>query len=185
MTGGAVFSNSRIGLAGLARSDGRVFHTGNILMLDQSRDFTVPWVSDLSPLQILQLREEASTALPLLREKICKALKVGDDNLSSRNDIDNLMMSLREQAAEVRSELEAKRKNSARFWKVTYGILGLGLSVYGAATNQAVPAVGGLLPIIQLLIGHKVGHDSDIATLTSKPGYVLVKAQDLLAHADS
>jgi len=95
------------------------------------------------------------------------------------------MADLREQAVQVRSELEAKRKSASRFWKGTYGILGLGLSAYGVAADQMLPAVGGLLPVIQLLIGHKAGHESEVAKLSSLPGYVLVKAQDILAHADS
>ena len=63
------------------------------------------------------------------------------------------------------------------------GVLGLGLSAYGVATDQVVAGVGGLLPILQLLIEHKTGHDSSIDTTISKPGYVLLKAQDILSHA--
>jgi hypothetical protein len=79
--------------------------------------------------------------------------------------------------------LEAIRKNSARYWKATYGILGLGLSAYGVAADQVLPGVGGLLPIIHLLIDHKTGHESEVSKLTTSPGFVLVKAQDILAHS--
>jgi hypothetical protein len=61
-------------------------------------------------------------------------------------------------------------------------VLGLGLSVYGIATDQVLPGVAGLLPILQLLNSHKVGLEADVAKLTPRPGYVLVKAQDILAH---
>jgi hypothetical protein len=90
---------------------------------------------------------------------------------------------LREQAEIVKSELTIARKNSGRYWKTTYGLLGLGLSAYGVASDQIIPGVGGLLPLIQLLINHKAGHGKDVDKLTSRPGYVLVKAQDILAHA--
>ncbi|MGZ3325191.1 MAG: hypothetical protein ACXU9C_29990, partial [Xanthobacteraceae bacterium] len=95
-----------------------------------------------------------------------------------------LVMELREQSHEVRAELQAAQKNSAKYWKTTYALLGLGLSAYGVATDQVVAGVGGLLPLINLLISHKSGHEKDISKLTTKPGYVLVKAQDILAHAD-
>jgi hypothetical protein len=85
----------------------------------------------------------------------------------------------------VRAELEDRRRTAARFWKGTFGILGLGLSAYGVATDQLVPGVGGLLPIIQLLINHKIGHEAEAGKITRRPGYVLVKAQDILSHADA
>ena len=43
--------------------------------------------------------------------------------------------------------------------------------------------IGGLLPIIQLMIDHKKDHGSDVSRLISQPGYVLVRAQDILSHA--
>lgn len=183
MTGGAVFSSSRVGLTGLLKADGRVGNTRELLLLDEQREFTVPWVTDLDALQILQLRKEASSALPLLREKMCKALRFVNESVVQADRARDLVTELREQAAEVRVELQMKGKSAARFWKTTYAVLGLGLSVYGAAADQAVAGVAGLLPIIQLLISHKSGYESEVSKLTSKPGYVLVKAQDILAHA--
>ena len=184
MTGGAILSNSRVGLAGLIKMDGRAADMNSLLLLERERSLTVPWVSELDASQIVELRSEASRALPLLREKLCRALTVSDAALVSSTPSSGLIEDLREQAVEVRSELEEKRKSASRFWKGTYGILGLGLSAYGAIADQIIPGVGGLLPVIQLLINHKSGHESDVAKLTSKPGYVLVKAQDILSHAD-
>jgi hypothetical protein len=112
-------------------------------------------------------------------------MTVSDPKLTAASGSDELIAGLREQAAEVRAELDAKRRHSARFWKATYGILGLGLSAYGVAADQLLPGVGGLLPVIHLLISHKTGHESEISKLASKPGYILVKAQDILSHADS
>jgi hypothetical protein len=90
-----------------------------------------------------------------------------------------LISELRAQAAEVRAELTVIRTTSARYWKTTYGVLGLALSAYGVATDEIVPSVAGLLPVLQLLSSHKTGHEADVAKLTTRPGYVLVKAQDL------
>jgi len=48
-----------------------------------------------------------------------------------------------------------------------------------------MPGVGGLLPILQLLINHKTGHESEVSEISRRPGFVLVKAQDILAHSDN
>lgn len=183
-TGGAVISNSRIGMAGLLQQEGRLVDINTLLLLDDQRSFSVPWVSELDASQILQLRQEASDALPLFREMMYRAMIANDCETMSARKPSNLIADLREQAAEVRGELEAKRKYSASYWKTTYGILGLGLSAYGVATDQVMPGVAGLLPILQLLINHKTGHESEVSKLARRPGFVLVKAQDILAHSD-
>jgi hypothetical protein len=113
------------------------------------------------------------------------AVTVVDSALSTATNGPTVIAELREQAAEVRSELDAKRKSAGRFWKTTYGILGLGLSAYGVATDQVVAQISGLLNLIGLQMTHKAGHESEVATLKRRPGYVLVKAQEILAHADA
>ena len=178
LMGGSIFSNSRIGLAALQQEDGRLGDRKSLLVMDADREFDVPWVSDLNALQIVQLREEASKALPTFREKMAHALST-----SKPRDSTDTIAELRYQAAEVRAELQAKRGKSAHLMKATYGLLGLGLSVYGVANEQVVPGVAGLLPLIQLLISHQTGHEADVAKLTTRPAYVLVKAQDILTHA--
>jgi hypothetical protein len=183
LTGGSVFSNSRIGLAGLLHNNGRNVDLHTLLLLDKEREFSVPWVSDLDASQILQLREEASSALPAFRERMARAMSVSSSDSLPSTDSSDVIADLREQAADVRAELETKQKYSARYWKVAYGLLGLGISAYGVAADQLLPGVGGLLPVIQLLINHKTGHEAEVAKLTSTPGFVLVKARDILSHA--
>lgn len=182
-TNGAVFSNSRAALAGMLQCDGRLpRNRGELRAFEDSRAFDMPWVSELNPTQVLQLREEASDAIPLLREMLGRAVTYNEGQAADGTAAE-LIATLREQAAEVKAELSVKQSKSARYWKVAYGVLGLGISAYGVATDQVLPGVGGLLPILQLLIGHKTGHESDVAKLKTRPGYVLVRAQDILAHA--
>jgi hypothetical protein len=183
LTGGSMFTNSRIGIAGLLQQEGRLVDRRTLLLLDKEREFSVPWVSELDALQILQLREEASTALPLFREKMAQAMSVSSVDVLSSTSSSEIVAELREQAAEVRSELEAKRKNSARYWKTTYGLLGLGLSAYGVATDQMIPGAGGLMSVIHLLTTHKTGYEADVSKLITRPGFVLMKAKDILSHA--
>ena len=182
-SGGAIFSNSRIGLAGLLQQEGRFNGRKQLMMLDKQRTLNVPWVSELNPSQILQLRQEASSALPIFRERMARALSVTIELGEGITNVDSLMQELREQAAQVRAELAIKQKHSAKFWKTTYGLLGFALSAYGVATDQVLPGAAGLLPLIKLLIDHNSGDEQEIANLTSRPSYVLVKAQDILQHA--
>lgn len=181
-TGGAVISNSRVGLAGLLQCEGRLPRTGReFRVFEANRSLDLPWVSELDPTQILQLRDEASDAIPRLRELLARAISP-QDGQSSSVAIADALAELRDQAAEVRAELSVKQRTSARYWKVVFGLLGLGLSAYGVAHDQVLPGVGGLLPILQLLIAHKSGYESELEKLKTRPGYVLVRAQDILAH---
>lgn len=182
MTAGSLFTNSRIGLSGLLACDGQVLKKKDLILFENDRQINIPWVSQLNAEQIVQLRQEASLALPTFRERLARALTSSVES-RSESTID-LIGELREQAAEVRAELIAKSKNSARNWKVIYGLLSLTVSVYGISTNQIVPGLGGLLPLLQILINHKNGHGAEVDKLRTRPGYVLVKAQDILAHAD-
>lgn len=182
-TRGTVFSNSRVALAGMLHCEGRMPRTRTELRaFEDGRAFDLPWVSELNPSQIIELREEASIAIPVFREMLARATAV-DGTRGSSGDAEGLIAELRAQAAEVRAELLVKRSKSARYWRTVYGVLGLGISAYGVATDQALAGVGGLLPIIQLLIEHKTGYESEAEKMKTRPGYVLVKAQDILAHA--
>jgi hypothetical protein len=73
MTGGSIFTNSRVGLAGLLQREGRLPDRQTLALFDGNRAFEVPWVSQLSAEQILQLREEASLASPAFRERLARA----------------------------------------------------------------------------------------------------------------
>lgn len=183
ITGGTIVSNSRLGLAGLLQQEGRLFDASSLYLLDKEREISVPWVSKLDAQQIVELRQEASLALPLLREKLFHVMSSSGASKVNQDTSKDWLFELREQAEEVRSELKTAQRSSARFWKVTYGVLGLGLSAYGIATDQVLAGVGGLLPILQLLMSHKSGHEAAVTSAISKPGYVLVKAQDILSHA--
>lgn len=184
ISGGAIFSNSRVGLAGLLQQEGKFSTKKQLKLFDSERSIEVPWVSELNAVQILELRQEASRSLPLFREQMAKVLAASEDIKSHPTASAEFVQELREQAAEVRAELAVTQKSSARFWKSSYSLLGLGLSAYGVATDQVLPGVAGLLPLINLLINHKSGHEKDINKLTCRPSYVLVKAQDILGHAD-
>lgn len=177
LNNGTIFSNSRLALAGIMSVENKKSDTRAIFSIEKEKELRIPWVDSLTAEQIVQLRQEASIALPLFREKMATALSQPNDSISST------LNEIREQAVSVEQELKLKRKNSMKYWNTTYGVLGLGLSAYGAVTGDVSAGVGGLLPIIQLLMDHKKDHTHSIEALTARPGYVLVKAKDILAHA--
>jgi hypothetical protein len=179
-TGGSIFSNSRVGLAGLLTQEGRLDGAGQLQLLDQQRSFDVPWVSALNARQIVELRAEASSALPRFRERMARTLSQPDE---TRTKAIESIYELREEAAQVRAELNVAQKSSARFWKTTYALLGFGVSAYGIGADQPLAGVAGLLPVIQLLINHRLGHGKEVEGLKARPGYVLVCAQDIAGHA--
>lgn len=183
-THGTVVSNSRIALAGLLQAEGRMIDHGSMTLLEDERNFTVPWVSRLSAAQIVELRGEAADALPRFREKLASAMALSalDENRRSRGI--ELITELREQAEEVRSELAIAQKRAMRYWKTTYGLLDLGLSAFGVITDHVFAGVGGLLSLMNLHINHEGGETKDTLRQKSRPGYVLLKAQDILAHSD-
>lgn len=179
-SGGSVFSNSRVAMAACAYIEGMAADGHQLRLLEASRELTIPYVSYLTPAQVLQLRNEADSALPAFRESLVKALEAAPRKPEAVQDS---IAALREQAIEVRGELESTKKHAGRFWKTTYATLGFGACAYGASTGDIPLAVGGLLPLLQLMVSHKAGTEKDVDKLKRRPGYVLVKAQDILAHA--
>ncbi len=182
LTGGSIFSNSRVGLAGILEQEGRLISRRSMMLLEREREISIPWVSELSPSQVVQLRNEASSALPAFRSQMTKVFSLSSEESGKSSALDAIE-GLRAQAFDVKAELDAKRKYSSRYWKVTYGLLGLGLSAYGVASENLTSGVAGLLPLIQLLISHKTGHETDVEKLLARPGYVLLRAKDILAHS--
>lgn len=179
---GSIFSNSRIGLAGLAHQEGRFQSVDDLRVLDERRSVDLPWVKELSPAQIMELRQEASRALPQLRELMATRLVFRETD-NAKGSADDFVGELRQQAAEIRDELQIINRNSARFWRQPFTILSLGAAALGVATDQPLAAVGGLLALWQFLGTHEPGNEKEVEKLKCRPGFVLIKAHDLLAHA--
>ena len=179
---GALFSNTTVGLAALVKREQKLEKRPLLRAFDEKRSIQIPWVTELSASQIVDLRSEASKALPGLRELLAGHLSTNDSNNKSPSQ---LIDELRFQAMETRNELENVQKNSGRYWKAAYATVGLGISAYGLGTDGVFPALSGLLPILHLIIGHTTGNQKEVDKLERRAGYVLVKAQDLLSHTHS
>jgi hypothetical protein len=175
LLGGALFSNSRVALSGLFALRRASGSDGDALDL--------PWLSELSARQVVELRQEASSALPAFRETMASILAVSGHSSESSEGGYARIDELRERSIQVRQELEGIAKSSERFWRTAYTVLGLSASAYGLMSQNPAAALSGLLPIIQNLLSHKSGLPVDREKLLRDPAFVFVKAQDLLAHA--
>ncbi|MBU4609441.1 hypothetical protein IMZ29_02420 [Achromobacter sp. GG226] len=177
---GIVFSNSSIAMASLAMQENQLTNREDVKLFDANRAMEIPWVSDLSISQLVELRAEVQSALPAFRQAFSSHYSSDRKDQSEKSQF---MEEMKSQAIEVRNELENVRKFSSRYWRSSYSILGLGISAYGLGSGNNELAMTGLLPILQLISDHKHHANQDIDKLKRRPGYVLVKAQDILLHA--
>ncbi len=172
------FSNSRISVLAARQFDSPP--TTNIEVWEASRSTTLPWVSNLSPHQVLELREQAHRALPRFRKRMARALTT-----ETPVDAGEIVRDLREEAMEVQAELDALDVRGEHRFRNLSGLLGMTVAVYGFAGEFLAPgtAVTGLATLLGLL--HSAGHKErqEVARITSRPGYVLVKAKELAEHA--
>ena len=184
---GVTVSNSRVGLTALLTAEGRRPKVGKHQQWESLRAATLPWVENLSVQQIVQLREEAQGALPRLREKLSNALRpvTLDDKTHPHERLDDCIAELRADAAEVASELDTVKATGGRRFANMIGTLGLTISGYGLFSDS-LSAAATLAPLVTLLgLVHQAGkHQSEgKVSLRTRPGYVLLQAQDILKHA--
>jgi len=150
--------------------------------LEGLQSLDLPFVGELDVAEILVLRQEAQNALPTFRSKIQSSLSGPSDS----NRLNESVAELRLQATEVRSELEAIHR--AQRWRNGLMAASAGLSMAIAAKSPpgyGAVALGGALAAISLMHPHTAKDKGEIAKLEASPAYVLIKAQDLLRHADS
>lgn len=186
---GVTVSNSRVGLTALLTAEGRKPKIGRHQQWESVRAATLPWVENLSVQQVVQLREEAQGALPRLREKLSSAFRPVslDEKVDPHERLDDCIAELRADAAEVASELEAVKATGGRRFANMIGTLGLTVSGYGFFSDS-LSAAATLAPLVTLLgLVHQAGkHQTDgKVTLRTRPGYVLLQAQNILKHANS
>jgi hypothetical protein len=139
-------------------------------------------VSGLDIEQTIQLRAEASQALPLFREFLASKLSARSKRDGEQN-WEDCVAELRYQSEEVRSELKQVTARSGSLQRNAKGILGMGISVLGFAVEGPITALTTLLSTLGLLHGGPHLPPDSAMSATARPGFVLVAAQDILAHA--
>jgi hypothetical protein len=175
---GALFSNSPIGLSSVLHQEGHRFTEGEFFAFAGQRAAELPWVRGLTVGQTLQLREEAGLALPSLRQFLASKLTGAGNDMAPQDYV----LELREQAAQVRAELNAVTSKSPSIRRNSEGIVGLGISALSIASGQPIAALSTLLATLGL-IHVSTPDDTHANVLKTRPGYVLVAAENILNHA--
>jgi hypothetical protein len=113
---------------------------------------------------------------------IISSVTTGEDSAAS---IRKMIGELRAQAAEVESELAAVSIRRRRKDKTALALVSAGLALYGfgAAGVSAVAAAGQLFTTLGMIHGFSRTDHAEEAKIKARPGYVLVKARELLATA--
>lgn len=180
---GVLFSNARIGLIGLLNADGRQSTPAAVRKFEAHGAANLPWVRGLTIEQTIQLRSEARNALPALRAMLGRRLK---DAASQDGSLEpDYIRELREQAVEVRNELELVTTRSSSFRRNVTGVVGLGIAAFGAAIDSPLAAAVGLMGTLNLLHQMPEPEHKKEDLLKRRPAYVLIAAQDILAHKNN
>jgi len=185
-TGGAIFSNSPIGMAAVLASEGRFSGPQGMRALSAQRAGSLPWVRGLSITQTLELRREAKQALPQLREFLARNLGAIDLTSGGQGTTEaHYIAELREQSEAVKAELQLVTSKRSRLAKNSLGIGILGISALGLATDKIdlSTAALALFGALSSLRATNSSHEEHAARQKSRPGYVLVAAETILQHA--
>jgi hypothetical protein len=180
--GGSIFTNSNAGISALLSEDGRLLDSSELRSFSAERAAHLPWVAGLTVQQTLSLRNEASAALPLLREFM--ASRFGLSHQATPQQSWQLAVAeLREQAEQVRAELSLAMSRTTSLQRNASGILGLCVSAVCWAAEGPATALGGLLGTLGLIHAIPAKDSPHVAELRTRPGYILVAAEDILQHA--
>lgn len=180
--GAILASGSRMGLLALRNIEDRAPDIADIENWEAIRSVSLPWVRGLAPAEVVRLREEAGTALPRLRTLLQTRLAtVGSDDDDA---VAEIVSELRSEATEVESELRGLKLTKEKGFRALSGTLGLTIAIYGLAAGFVAPAVGlgSLLSLLGLIHSAERSDDREHEQLTSRPGYVLLRARAIAEH---
>ena len=177
-----ILSNSRAGLISLKKLEGNNDAGLNIAQWESLRTTDLPSIKHLTPNQIIELRESASKALPQFRELMYKNMIINNINLLIDNDIKcvELTLELRAQALEIKSELDSINITSEMNFHNTIGTSGLAIALYSSAIGNPIVGLTTLMATLGLIHTTMKKDNADVEKLKNKPGYVLIKAQEIL-----
>jgi hypothetical protein len=144
----------------------------------------LPFVRDLTASQVLQLRDEAGLSLQRLRDLLRRRLAENTVDADTRG-VRDIVAELREEAAVVETELEAWRKARTPQFQLAIGSYALSFILYGLVTggNVAASALAATLTTLGAIHGPTKTEAVETEKLRTRPGYVLVRAKELLDHS--
>jgi hypothetical protein len=156
---------------------------GEVENWEKIRTVHLPWVDFLTAEEILMLRQEASKALPRLRELLRSRLS--DPSTGSGQSLSETVGELRAQALDVQSELDALSLPRERNYRA--GMVGLAMAfvIYGMASAAApvvATSVAALLATLAHLRNAERDHDAKLEKVVATPGYALLKAREIISE---
>jgi hypothetical protein len=177
-TSSVLLSSSQLELAAIKSMDQAAIPADEIATWERERSFELPFIRQLLPADILQLREIASKALPRFRELMLTTLESPE---KERENAISAISALRSQAEELKAELGAIGNSRERRFRNLLGSFGITISVYGFASGFVQPgaALTGLLSLLGLLHANIHSTQKEIDKIESHPAYVLLKAKGL------
>jgi len=178
--GASLFTTDRQQLIALNAFGSKAPALNRISAWENPRSIQLPWLDNLSVSQVLALREEAASALPAFRASFVQEVVRSSGRV---RPIADAIAKMRAEAGDVQREISAAAIGPELVFRATYGLLGMGLTLYGLASGQPAAATAGLLSVLGLL--HQSGRKDHqtLAMAKSHPAYVLVKAKELSEHA--
>lgn len=149
---------------------------------ERIRTVQLPFVRELDIKQVTRLREDAQHALPALRHLLAESFK--EPVLESDAKVVEVVSHLREEALEVQAELGAWQRATGYQFHTAFGALGLSYVLYGlAAAGQLVgTALSSFISTLRGIHSERFKQKLEQERLKARPGYVLVRARELLAH---
>lgn len=177
-----LISNSRLGLGGIQSLE-RKNIDANSPNWEQARTIDLPWVSKLTPAEVIRLRNEASKALPEFREMLFQNISQNSGTQEESKKISDTISDLRMQAVEIQKEIDILGKsNQKHFYNLT-GVLSMGLGIFATATSHPIEGLGALMTTLAYLHNPLKELEDEDTRLQSRPAYLLFKAKEILEHA--
>jgi hypothetical protein len=175
--GGITLTGSRANALMVQQLDSSLPEVGELQKWEASRATKLPWIRDLTLDQLLQLREEAAKALPRFRARMATAF--GNCNVSGEDKVTAVINELREEALTVEQEIKALRLPGESRFRTLLGSVTVAAAVFGATLDPTTSAAVGLISALSNIHSANRADNHRRDTLTSRPGFVLLRSSDL------
>ncbi len=146
------------------------------------RSVHLPWVSNLSVEEVLQLRDKAGDALPKFRDRMNRELFRISENDSRDKVSIQVTKALREEANELDADLRAAAKKTGHAGHIGIAVTGISCIIYGVGANiPALAGAGAALTTALCSMYHpsKNAH-AEYAHLKTRSAYVLLSAREII-----
>ncbi|RJR44174.1 MAG: hypothetical protein C4576_13395 [Desulfobacteraceae bacterium] len=148
---------------------------------EQLRSVNLPLIGELTPNEILILRNESRNALPRLRKLLSEKLNVPQKR--REDQIRSVISELQAQAEEVEVELAGLSPAKERKYRFGMGALGISFVLYGfslGSAGVAATSIASLLALLAHLRSHERTDEKEVTKVSAMPGFVLFKAREIL-----